>query len=120
LITGDPAPGDPNQCPRYFCREPSPRLTPSPTPWPREPETPNDFIFARPLYFGLRNNEVTYLQVFLKSQGPAIYPEGFVTGYFGRLTRQAVIRFQAKHGIPQVGIVGPLTREKINGILWNR
>lgn len=67
------------------------------------------------LYFGLSNNsQVSCLQEFLKNQGQDIYPEGLVTGNFGSLTQQAVIRFQAKNGIPTTGFVGPLTRAKIN------
>ncbi len=79
------------------------------------------------LYFGLSNNkEVSCLQQFLASQGPQIYPEGFVTGNFGNLTRNAVIRLQEKYRseilAPVVlsrgsGFVGILTRAKINALL---
>lgn len=70
------------------------------------------------LYLGLaNNNSVKCLQVFLKSQGLDIYPEGLVTGNFGNLTKQAVIKFQGKYNIPTTGYVGPLTREKINSML---
>lgn len=74
--------------------------------------------FKNNLSYGLANNaEVSCLQEFLKNQGEDIYPEGLVTGNFGGLTKQAVIRFQAKYNIIQTGIVGPLTRFKINQIL---
>ncbi|MBI3337212.1 MAG: hypothetical protein HY005_01145 [Candidatus Staskawiczbacteria bacterium] len=79
------------------------------------------------LYFGMaNNNEVRCLQEFLKSQGQGIYPEGFVTGNFGNLTRLAVIRFQEKYasevltplGLKKgTGFVGFSTRIKINQIL---
>ncbi len=70
------------------------------------------------LYFGIFNNDqVRCLQQFLKGQGADIYPEGLVTGYFGRLTKLAVMRFQKKYGIIQTGFVGPLTRSKINQFL---
>lgn len=81
------------------------------------------------LYFGMsNNNEVRCLQSFLKSQGADIYPEGLVTGYFGSLTRSAVIRFQEKYAseilIPLglstgSGVVGPATRIKINSLLFS-
>ena len=45
---------------------------------------------------------------------PDVYPEGLVTGYFGSLTENAVRRFQEKQGIEAVGIVGPVTRAKLN------
>lgn len=69
------------------------------------------------LSFGMTGSEVSCLQQFLKNQGAAIYPEGLVTGNFGNLTKQAVIRFQGKYGILQTGFVGPLTRAKINQML---
>lgn len=65
----------------------------------------------------MTGSEVSCLQQFLKNQGAAIYPEGLVTGNFGNLTKQAVIRFQGKYGILQTGFVGPLTRAKINQML---
>mgnify|MGYP000635407757 CR=1 FL=1 len=83
----------------------------------------------RNLYYGLMNDpEVRCLQEFLKSQGPEIYPEGLVTGYFGPLTLSAVKRFQQKYwkeilapwGLTQnqpTGFVGPTTRAKINQLL---
>jgi len=82
--------------------------------------------FENNLYYGLRNEEVRCLQEFLRSQGPSIYPEGIVSGWFGPLTRSAVIRFQEKYaseilapyGLTKgTGFVGPRTRAKINQIL---
>ena len=76
------------------------------------------------LYFGMSGrSDVRCLQEFLKNQGPDIYPEGLVTGYFGNLTKSAVIRFQEKHAseiltplnlYSGTGFVGPSTRAKIN------
>lgn len=84
-------------------------------------------FFAHNLYFGMKNNpEVLCLQEFLKAQGPEIYPEGLVTGYFGPLTRAAVIRFQEKYALEILkplglqkgtGYVGKMTRSKINHLL---
>lgn len=74
-------------------------------------------LFVSSLYIGVRNTqEVQCLQQFLKDQASGIYPEGLVTGYFGNLTSLAVKRFQAVHGIPQTGFVGPLTRAKMNSL----
>ena len=53
--------------------------------------------------------EVSILQRFLRQ----LYPDLPVTGYFGVLTEEAVVRFQSQYGISAVGIVGPETREKI-------
>ena len=62
---------------------------------------------------GSKGDEVTQLQEFLK-QNPEIYPEGLVTGFFGPATETAVKRFQEKHGIESIGIIGPKTRAKLN------
>jgi peptidoglycan hydrolase-like protein with peptidoglycan-binding domain len=70
------------------------------------------------LDFGQTSNNVTNLQTFF-ADNAAIYPEGKVTGYFGGLTKSAVMRFQAQYGFDQVGRVGPVTRDKINSIIAN-
>lgn len=79
------------------------------------------------LYYGMKNNQqVSCLQRFLKNQGLEIYPEGLITGNFGNLTYQAVIRFQEKYkteilapaGLEKgTGFVGLSTRSKINKML---
>jgi hypothetical protein len=78
------------------------------------------------LSFGATGNNVKCLQEFLKNQGTDIYPEGFVTGNFGNLTKAAVIRFQEKYAADVLtpvglskgsGYVGNSTRVKINRIL---
>ena len=78
--------------------------------------------YATSLSLGTQSEDVESLQNFLKSQGPDVYPEGLVTGYFGSLTREAVGRFQEKYGIANkgdagYGFVGPKTRTKINSLL---
>lgn len=70
---------------------------------------------SRSLFVGLKGDDVKQLQEYL-AQDKALYPEGLTTGYFGRLTEAAVKRFQAKHGIETVGIVGPKTRAKLNNL----
>ena len=69
--------------------------------------------FTKSLRKGESSDEVKQLQEFLK-QFPDIYPEGLVTGFFGSLTETAVKRFQQKHGIESVGIVGPKTIQRLN------
>ena len=62
---------------------------------------------------GMSGSEVTRLQQIL-SKDPAVYPEGLVTGYFGLATERAVMRYQKKHALEQVGVVGPKTRALLN------
>lgn len=65
------------------------------------------------LRLGSRNkSEITKLQNFLQSQG--YMSES--TGYFGKVTENALKTFQKKEGIPSLGIVGPLTKSKITNI----
>lgn len=78
----------------------------------RTPETAGA-LFLKTLYRGAFGEEVKKLQNLLK-EWPEIYPEGLVTGYFGPLTEAAVRRFQQKHNIEPIGIVGPKTRAKLN------
>ncbi len=71
---------------------------------------------ARALRQGSTGEDVTALQALLAAD-PSIYPEGTISGYYGRLTAEAVKRFQKKHGIEQAGFVGPKTLKKLNEFL---
>lgn len=65
--------------------------------------------------------EVTLLQRIL-AEDKSVYPEGIISGYYGKLTETAVQRWQKKNkiissGTPQTtgyGWVGPKTRESLN------
>jgi len=74
--------------------------------------------FTRTLKLGMRGNDVQCLQALLN-----VSPQ---TGYFGPLTRSAVIKFQEDHadeilapvGLTRgTGVVGPSTRAKLNAML---
>ncbi len=74
------------------------------------------FSLIRDLFIGSTGDDVNRLQEFLAGEG--VYPEARITGYFGSLTRAAVIRFQQKHGIfPQIGYIGAKTRAKIRELV---
>ncbi len=68
-------------------------------------------LYARSLSRGSRGDEVSQLQQRLLDEH--VYT-GPVTGYFGPLTEKGVMKYQAKFGIAQVGMVGPLTRASLN------
>ena len=76
------------------------------------------FRFTRYLVLGSRGNEVIELQKILITQG--FLKISAPTGYFGPLTQTAVKLFQTNHNLPPVGVVGPLTRAVLNGILTNQ
>ncbi len=63
--------------------------------------------------YNSKGKEVVLLQGML-SQDLEIYPEKKVTGYYGKLTKSAVLRFQKKHKLPKTGMVDNVTKEKLN------
>ncbi|MBI5420992.1 MAG: fibronectin type III domain-containing protein [Parcubacteria group bacterium] len=62
---------------------------------------------------GSSGEEVRLLQAILASN-PEIYPEGLISGFYGKLTSKAIKRFQKLYGLDQVGRVGKKTLEKLN------
>lgn len=78
----------------------------------------------RSLNLGSKGDEVKSLQQLLLKEG--VYPNGLVSGYFGKLTKEAVVRFQEKYANEVLkpygltkgsGLVGPGTRKKMNELL---
>lgn len=74
------------------------------------------FNFTRTMQVGSTGDDVKALQEFLTSEG--VY-SGPITGYFGGLTQAGVRAYQKKYGIQQVGIVGPMTRARLNSAVSN-
>lgn len=74
---------------------------------------PGDFVlFSTDLKFGDRGEAVKDLQEFLVYEGS--YIEKLISGYFGLLTRNAVMNFQKKYNItPVSGYVGFKTRHRM-------
>jgi len=73
--------------------------------------------FTHPLYLGMISKAVRRLQTLLTTM-PNIYPQGYITGYFGKLTKKAVQKFQEQYNLatpqdPGYGYVGPKTRGKL-------
>lgn len=64
------------------------------------------------LYIGSRGEEVSSVQAELAERG---YFDHSVTGYYGYITRSAVIEFQKDSGIRVDGIAGPETLGKLFG-----
>lgn len=52
---------------------------------------------------GTRSDEIKTLQPLL-AKDSHIYPEGYVTGYYGKLTSAAVGRFTSKHNKPSLSV----------------
>ncbi|MEK7662078.1 MAG: peptidoglycan-binding protein, partial [Patescibacteria group bacterium] len=69
------------------------------------------YVFNRDLKIGARGTDVTELQKYLTAN--AIY-SGPVTGYFGKLTKNAVKSYQKNNKLPSYGFFGPMTRALVN------
>lgn len=100
-----------------------------------ETTIPNNFRFERTLRFGAQGEDVRHLQILLNRDGETrinapglIGGAGAETGYFGLATKNAIGKFQLKYasevlapaGLSKsTGIVGPLTRNKLNRLFAN-
>ncbi|MCX6761102.1 MAG: peptidoglycan-binding protein [Candidatus Nealsonbacteria bacterium] len=79
-------------------------------------EVSTTFRLINQLRLGMTGEDVKLLQEILATD-PDIYPEGLITGRFGKLTEKAVKKFQQKACLDQFGNVGPKTLSKINELL---
>lgn len=71
------------------------------------------FLFTKNLKLGMTDPEVAKLQERLKLEGFYTYPQ--ITGYFGPVTKEALIKYQKANKItPAEGYFGPITRSKMN------
>ena len=64
--------------------------------------------------YGSRGDEVKSLQLGLKKAG---FFKGPVTGYFGKQTKLAVIKFQKAKGLPADGMIGSQTQKALSSFL---
>lgn len=69
--------------------------------------------FTTYLHPGVHSDEVSALQQVLKKLG---FFTDEVSGYYGNITVDAVMKFQASKGLAQLGVVGPSTRSALNAI----
>jgi hypothetical protein len=75
------------------------------------------YQFTSNLTVGSTGPAVVALQTWLVANGyniPSIASGAAAKGYFGSQTQAAVKQYQAAHGVPSTGFVGPLTRAALN------
>lgn len=65
------------------------------------------------LTVGSRGDEVTALQQYLENGGYLVMPAGADYGYFGAITKAAVVAWQKEVGLPSTGYFGPMSRAKL-------
>src|SRR5882672_9254396 len=70
--------------------------------------------FTLHLAFGSTGTQVTALQNILIQQG--FLAASGPTGYFGSLTKAAVMKFQSSKGFSPAGEIGPQTRAALNAL----
>lgn len=68
------------------------------------------------LTVGSTGAQVVTLQQALVSGGYLVMPQGVAMGYFGPLTKEAVMKWQAASGISATGYFGPLSRAKFGSV----
>jgi uncharacterized surface protein with fasciclin (FAS1) repeats len=66
------------------------------------------------LMMGSHGNDVMTLQTFLEGKGFLNMPTGVAKGYFGMLTKKALMEYQSSEGISSTGYFGAMTRAKVN------
>jgi peptidoglycan hydrolase-like protein with peptidoglycan-binding domain len=62
------------------------------------------------LTYGSTGEAVVSLQTFLESHSFLSIPAGVAKGYFGSLTKAALMKYQASVDVPATGYYGPITR----------
>lgn len=68
---------------------------------------------------GMSDEDIKKIQQLLGTD-PTIYPEGKMTGYYGPLTREAIKRFQNRHGLEVTGVVDEETRDLLEEYLGEK
>ena len=73
------------------------------------------FSFKKDLELGSKGADVTELQKVLVAGGYLVMPQGVAYGYFGSVTKTAVMKYQKAKGLtPVAGYVGAKTRAVLN------
>ena len=67
------------------------------------------------LWVGSTGDDVVTLQTYLVSKGFLTMPAGVSMGYFGSLTKAALMQYQTSVSVMSTGYFGPLTRAAFNG-----
>ncbi len=79
--------------------------------------TTSGYTFNTDLTIGSKGADVTALQQILVNLGYLTMPSGVAYGYFGSITKAAVIKYQLAKGItPAAGYFGAITRASVNSL----
>jgi peptidoglycan hydrolase-like protein with peptidoglycan-binding domain len=90
------------------------QVTPvAPSPVSTTPVITSGPTLTQTLKVGSTNKEVSVLQQYLIDKGFLVMPAGVSLGYFGQVTRSALMAYQTSVGLSAVGELGPMTRAAI-------
>ena len=64
------------------------------------------------LWLGSKGDDVVALQTYLETNGFLTMPSGVAKGYFGQVTKAALMSYQKSVGVRATGYFGPMTRAK--------
>jgi hypothetical protein len=79
------------------------------------------FAFFNDQRIGSSGAEVVTLQEFLERKGYLTIPQGVAKGYFGAITKKALMQYQKDHNIfPSAEYFGPITRKAIENEINNQ
>lgn len=106
-----------NTAPGSTPRPTPPLAPPPPPPPPPLPAPPAEPLITLTLKQGMRGQEVILLQRFLRRNDWGIPDNGSVTGYFGRVTGEALRNFQKTNGISETGETDATTRRLLNAVI---
>lgn len=96
---------------------PSTATVPILSPPPYDASSGSSVLLTRNLILGDKGKNVAILQKFLQKHGWGIPNDGPVTGFFGKITKDAVMNFQKANALAAVGALDSKTRELINSLL---
>lgn len=82
-------------------------------------EASKNTLISSQLKLGSNGKEVQILQAALATD-KTLYPSGVVSGYYGNLTKQAVVNFQNRYKLPATGDVDTGTAIKFNDIYGDK
>jgi hypothetical protein len=106
-----------NNVKHYFSGMPLVRALSTAVQTPPPPANTSSTKITLNLGIASTGDQVITLQTFLEAKGFLKLPVGTSKGYFGQVTRSAVIAFQRSQELSPVGSVGPKTRAVINAAL---
>jgi uncharacterized surface protein with fasciclin (FAS1) repeats len=72
------------------------------------------------LMTGSTGDDVVSLQTFLEGKGYLNMPVGVSKGYFGKITKMALMQYQSAEGLPSTGYYGPMTRAKMHMAMMSK